>query len=129
MIQDVQAVRWLVQDKLVAWNKLCPKHGPCWPVCKVLSELGWGRVEFCKTKRVRTGRWYGHYVLRATDGTVIDVSGEYLDMPVSLQPAVAAPDWPLYRDFKPFAGIHDCYSPAHVAFWLACFIEAGLGSR
>lgn len=114
--EQLERVRQVVRDSRAAWKKLCPKHGPCWPISYALAAMGWGHVYHCKTWRYSTARFYSHYVVKSLDGSVLDVSGEYLDH--------HEPKWATYRNFKRFDDFHvGAYTPAHVEFWRAALAD------
>lgn len=107
----IEQVRDIVRINLRSWRAISPKHGPCWAISRALANAGWGRVEFCRTKRVSTKRWYGHYILRDAENEILDFSGEYLDNATN-------PKNVQYRGFEPAEYLkHDFYSAECVEFW------------
>lgn len=108
--QKLEQVRQIVRDNIMAWYyDHDARRGPCWPLCHILANAGWGTIYFCKTKRFRNKRWYGHFVLK-TKKRVIDVSGEWIDHPTIK---------PEYRHFERANGkTHESYDLSDELFWL-----------
>jgi hypothetical protein len=111
------ALRQIVRKAWPNWIKFFPSHGPCWPICRALSDAGFGVVNFCKTKRASTGRWYGHYVLIARDGSILDFSGEYY---TGDNPTVE------YKEFLEFDKPEHFAWPGKCVKWWAKRLQAAL---
>ena len=103
-------LRKQVRRHLPEWYRLHPDPpgpGPCWAIAMVLAEWGLGKVERCWTSAPHAGDWWTHFVVRSSDGTLWDISGEY-------ETSDILPD---YKDFRPHEGWHDRYTEADLAFW------------
>jgi len=105
----IEKIRTIVRDNESKWKKFYKKHGPCWPVCRVIANTFGGDIYFCKTLRHETNKWYGHYIL-VKNGEILDFSGEYLSR--------VRPEQIKYKGLKLFNGKkHQAWPEKCIKWW------------
>jgi len=54
--------------------------GPCGALAMLLKEYGWGPICYAETSDTpaQPHSWFGHYLNRASNGLLIDISGCYI---------------------------------------------------
>lgn len=72
------AMRRAVRESLADWYEFSAERGPCWPVARAIANAGVGMVQYCFVYCKTDRQWYGHFVVRTPQGTIVDASGEYV---------------------------------------------------